>query len=62
MEHNVGNTDKIIRYIIGAIFLYLGYTYSPWLYILGVGSIITAITGFCGLYKLLGVKTCPIDK
>jgi hypothetical protein len=57
MEKNVGKTDKIIRYILAAIFLYLGYAYSFWFYILAAILIITAATGFCGVYKLLNINT-----
>jgi hypothetical protein len=57
MEENVGKTDKIIRYILAAIFLYLGYVYSFWFYILAAILIITAATGFCGVYKLLNINT-----
>lgn len=57
MKKNVGKLDMIIRYLLGLIFILLGLTISPWFYILAALSIITALTGFCGLYKLLGINT-----
>lgn len=72
METNVGSTDKLVRIVVGAIagIVSLGVlagavplptVLSP---VLGVGALIllvTGFTGFCGLYTLLGVDTCPAD-
>ena len=57
MEKNVGKTDKIIRYILAAIFLYLGYAYSFWFYVLAAIFIFTAITGSCWIYTLFKINT-----
>ena len=57
MKQNEGSIDRLIRIIIGLVFVYLGYTISPWLYIVAAIGIITGITGYCGLYKLFGIKT-----
>lgn len=62
MKQNVGKTDKIIRLIAGLVFLVLGYMFSSWFYILAIISLITAATGWCGLYKVLGINTCSIPK
>jgi len=61
-KKNESGTDRLIRAIIGLILLIVSYYYlTGWVqivgYILGVISVITAITGFCGLYKLLGIST-----
>ena len=32
------------------------------LLILGIVLIFTAITGFCVLYKVLGISTCPLKE
>ena len=57
MKTNEGMWDRIIRVILALVFAYLGYVYSAWWYVLSAISIITAITGFCLLYKLLGIST-----
>ena len=64
MKTNESTTDRIARLIIGLIFGYIGYIsmpISPALayvgYIIGVILIATAITGFCLLYKLIGIST-----
>ncbi|WP_092695099.1 YgaP family membrane protein [Halorientalis regularis] len=72
MDTNVGSTDKLVRIVVGAIagllsvgtlagVLPLSTVLSP---VLGLGAVIllmTGMTGFCGLYALLGVDTCPAN-
>jgi hypothetical protein len=62
LKPNVGKNDKAIRFILGLIFLFLGYTYSAWLYLIAAGSLITSFTGQCGLYRLFKINTCSIKK
>ena len=60
MEHNVGKTDKIIRYILAVVFAYLGFTYNYWWFLATVILVYTAYAGFCGPYKLFGINTCKV--
>lgn len=62
MEKNVGKADKIIRYILAVISIYLGYRYSFWFYIIAAILVITAAIGFCGLYKPFGINTNKAKK
>ncbi|MEW6617183.1 MAG: DUF2892 domain-containing protein [Patescibacteria group bacterium] len=64
MKKNVGTVDKIIRGILGLVFIYFGvffYTTSVVLsivlFVIGLLLIITSMTGFCFLYTLIGVNT-----
>jgi hypothetical protein len=62
MQKNEGQTDRIIRAIVGVVVLILAYTTLSGAlqivaYVVGVISIVTSITGFCLLYKLLGIDT-----
>ena len=57
MLKNEATIDRILRIIIGLIFVYLGYTINPWLYIVAAIGIITGLTGYCALYKIFGIKT-----
>jgi len=57
MLKNEATIDRILRIIIGLIFVYLGYTINPWLYIVAAIGIITGLTGYCELYKIFGIKT-----
>ena len=65
MKTNVGSADKVIRIIIGIALLawaWMGETSIHWLGLLGVVPILTALVGFCPLYTLLGIRTCPTQK
>jgi len=72
MNRNVGATDKRVRIGLGAIaglasiailadVLTLPSLIAP---VLGLGAVIllvTGLTGFCGLYSVLGMDTCPVE-
>ena len=57
MEKNEGTLDRIIRFLVGIVALYLSFTYTYWWLILAVPALITSFTGFCWPYKLLGINT-----
>jgi len=59
---NEGTTDRMVRIIVAEIlfllaFFWLSGALQVVLYFLGVGMLVTALSGFCGLYKVLGVDT-----
>jgi hypothetical protein len=59
---NESNFDRILRVIISVVlFLWSYYWLSGWaaavVYVLAAVALLTAITGFCGLYKLFGIST-----
>ena len=60
-QPNVGRADRVIRLVLGVMALGLyGALESPWKYLtlLGLVLIVTAVTGFCPLYRFLGLSTC----
>jgi len=65
MKKNMGNTDKIIRLIIviGIAILYftgvITGTIGIVLLILAGVFLLTSLVGFCPLYTLFGMNTCP---
>jgi uncharacterized membrane protein len=65
MKKNMGNTDKIIRLIIaaGIVILYftgvITGTIGIVLLILAGVFVLTSLVGFCPLYALFGMDTCP---
>ncbi len=62
MKRNVGKTDQIIRYAIGAVLVVVAIvTQIWWLLIPAALAILTGALGRCGLYKLIGVNTCKIN-
>ncbi|USN56823.1 MAG: DUF2892 domain-containing protein [Candidatus Peribacteria bacterium] len=66
MQHNVGKTDKIIRVSIAIILLILVLTgviagIGMWIAMIAIIMLImTSARGYCGIYSLLGMSTCPI--
>lgn len=67
MKINEGTTDRVIRVIVGSLALVAGFfwlagTAQIVAYVVGVAALATGIVGFCGLYTLLGVSTCPTKK
>ncbi|MFZ8834789.1 MAG: YgaP family membrane protein [Candidatus Caldipriscus sp.] len=65
MVKNVGTVDKIVRVIAGilalvGVFLVSGTVLKVILGILAILMFFTAITGYCALYRVLGISTCPM--
>jgi len=59
---NEGAIDRLVRILIAEVFIlgayfWLGGAWQIVFYIVGAISLITAITGFCALYKVLGIKS-----
>ena len=63
MTKNVGGIDRILRIVAGLTLIVLAAmgTVGPWGW-LGVVVLATGVFSFCGLYTVLGINTCPIDK
>lgn len=65
---NVGNLDKVIRFLLAAVFVYLFYAgvVTGWLgyLLLGLAGIfvVTSLMGTCPIYSVLGIRTCPAPK
>ena len=57
MEQNEGKIDRIVRLVVGLVALYLSINYSLWWLVLAIPALLTTFTGFCCLYKLLGIST-----
>lgn len=64
---NEGNADRLVRITLGLMSLALGYTSlsgtaQSVAYFLGVALVITGSVGYCGIYALFGINTCPVKK
>jgi hypothetical protein len=57
---NEGTIDRVIRVAAGAVILSLAFVgpQTPWGYV-GVIPLLTGLVGFCPIYKLFGISTCP---
>jgi len=61
MKKNEGKIDRIVRVVAGLAILTQVFwgLQTPWAFI-GLVPLITGILGFCPLYRLLGISTCPV--
>jgi hypothetical protein len=62
MTKNEGGIDRLVRAIVGIILIVAAFKLDAngltvVFYVVGVVSIITAITGFCAFYKIFGIST-----
>jgi hypothetical protein len=57
---NEGTLDRVIRVVLGLALLALVFV-GPhtWLGLVGVVPLLTGVVGFCPLYRLVGIRTCP---
>ena len=70
LARNVGTTDRLVRGVLGALLLVAAaVTFTGGSTALaavagvaGVVLLFTAATQFCGLYRVLGMSTCPADR
>lgn len=58
MKKNIGTKDKNIRIVIGLISIILGLMVSKWFFAIAVLAFVTAFSGYCLLYSLIGKNTC----
>ncbi len=65
MKANVGGMDKMLRIVVGVGLLSLALFLegnARWWGLAGLVPLLTGIFGFCPLYTLLGIRTCPLQK
>ena len=68
MVRNEGTVDRIIRAVIGVVALVaavavgFGSVGGIVLLVLGGVLVVTAAVGFCPLYRVFGINTCPVGK
>jgi hypothetical protein len=68
MVRNEGTVDRIIRAVIGVVALVaavavgFGSVGGIVLLVLGGVLVVTAAVGFCPLYRVFGINTCPVRK
>ena len=61
MKLNVGGMDRILRIVVGLVFIALAATSAVgWWGWLGIIPLLTVVVRFCPLYSLVGLNTCPL--
>lgn len=60
---NVGNIDKILRIALGLALIAMVFVgpQTPWGWI-GAILVGTGLVGFCPIYKITGLNSCPRQK
>lgn len=64
----MGSADRIVRILIALLAAYLYYagivtgTWGIVLIVVSVIFLLTSAVGFCPLYAVFGIKTCPVKK
>lgn len=63
MKKNEGNIDRIVRVLLGVVLLSLLFIGPQTLWgLVGIVPLATGLAGYCPLYTLFGLSTCPMDK
>ena len=60
MPTNEGTTDRALRVLVGLALIAMVFVgpKAVWGWI-GVVPLLTGLVGFCPLYRLIGINTCP---
>jgi len=62
MDVNEATWDRASRIVIGLGLLTLTVVGPRSLWgLIGVVPLVTGVTGFCPLYRLFGIRTCPTE-
>lgn len=63
MKCNCGGVDRGMRVIMGLGLIAMVFVgpQTPWGWI-GIGPLLTGLSGYCLLYTILGLSTCPTGK
>ncbi|MEZ5093468.1 DUF2892 domain-containing protein [Nocardioides sp.] len=67
MTTNVGSPDKIARIVLGVVAAVVAFLVGPAsvlgiiLFVVAAILVVTALTGFCPLYRIVGINTCKIS-
>lgn len=59
---NEGTLDRAVRIVLGLALLSIAFIgpKTPWGFV-GVVPLLTGLIGSCPLYRLVGLRTCPIQ-
>lgn len=61
MKANMGNTDRVVRIVLGLVLLSILWVAQgnlKWFGLIGLVPIATALMSFCPMYAALGINTC----
>jgi hypothetical protein len=61
ITRNEGNLDRIIRIVLALVIFGLGLAAQSPLGLVGFVPLVTAFIGWCPVYSLFGLSTCPVN-
>ena len=62
MKPNEGKLDRILRVVLGLALLSLVFIGPQTMWgLVGIVPLVTGLVGFCPLYKIMGMSTCPLS-
>jgi len=65
-KKNEGMIDRAARIVVGCLLVSIFYFFpeAPWRWVglIGAVPIFTGILGWCPLYSIMGISTCPMKK
>lgn len=63
MIRNEGTLDRALRVVVGLVLLSLVFIGPKTAWgLIGVVPLLTGALGYCPLYQVLGLNTCPLSK
>lgn len=68
MSRNEGTADRVIRLVVAVVAVLAAFAVGAGsvlgivLLVVGAVMLVTAATGFCPLYRVFGLSTCPMPK
>lgn len=65
MKANIGGIDKVLRIVVGlALLSLILFIEGPgrWWGLVGIVPLGTGLLGYCPLYSILGLSTCPLER
>ncbi|WP_417678330.1 DUF2892 domain-containing protein [Pseudodonghicola sp.] len=63
MPRNEGTLDRALRIIVGLVLLALVFVGPKTMWgLIGLIPLLTGLVGYCPLYQILGMNTCPSRK
>ena len=65
MKANVGGIDKGVRIVAGLMLLALIFVLeggARWWGLIGLVPLVTGLVGYCPVYALLGIDSCPLER
>lgn len=68
MSRNEGTADRAIRLVVAVVAALAAFAVGAGsvlgivLLVVGAVMLVTAATGFCPLYRVFGMSTCPMPK